>query len=95
MLIILAVVIVWTRAWKCALQFMKRSCPGREQHSENAVPLTEVRTSNPENDSPAVKAPEEPEEAADSSTEDESLVPANGINPLDGEPPAADGPHRQ
>nr|XP_048278256.1 tumor necrosis factor receptor superfamily member 10B-like [Myodes glareolus] len=95
LLIILAVVVVRTRAWKRALQFMRRSCPGREQYSESAVPLTEVRTSSPENDSPALKAPEEPEEAADSPTEDESLVLANGINPVDGQPPAADGPHRQ
>lgn len=28
---------------------------------------------------------QEPEEAADSPTEDESLVPANGIDPVDGE----------
>lgn len=95
LLIILAGVVVWTGAWKCALRFMKRACPGREQHSENAVPLTEVRTSNPENDSPAMKASEEPKEAADSPTENELLVPANGINPVDGQPPVADGPHRQ
>lgn len=55
----------------------------------------EVRTSNPENDSPAMKASEESEEAADSPTENELLVPANGIDPVDGQPPAADGPHRQ
>ncbi|KAK7820659.1 hypothetical protein U0070_026203 [Myodes glareolus] len=71
LLIILAVVVVRTRAWKRALQFMRRSCPGREQYSESAVPLTE-----------------EPEEAADSPTEDESLVLANGINPVDVPTPA-------
>ncbi|CAO2591470.1 Tumor necrosis factor receptor superfamily member 10B [Lemmus lemmus] len=80
---------------KHVLQFMKRACPGREQHSENAVPLMEVRTSNPENDSPAMKAPEEPKEASDSPTEAELLLLANGIGPVDGQPPAADGPHRQ
>ncbi|XP_038165785.1 tumor necrosis factor receptor superfamily member 10B-like isoform X2 [Arvicola amphibius] len=96
LLIILAVVFIWIPGARGrALQFVKRACPGREQQSENAVPLTEVRTSNPENDSPAMKASEEPEEAADSPTENELLVPANGINTVDGQPPAADGPHRQ
>ncbi|KAM7321351.1 hypothetical protein ACRRTK_019443 [Alexandromys fortis] len=84
LIIILARVFIWKLgAWGRALQFVKRACPGREQHSENSVPLRELRTSNAENDSPAMKASEGPEEAPDSPTEAESLVPANGIDPID------------
>lgn len=95
LLLFLADVLVWKfGVWGRTLQLLKRACPGREQHSENAVSLMELRTSNPENDSPAMKASEEPEEAPDSPTEAESLVPANGIYGIDGQPPVADGPHR-
>lgn len=95
LLTILAVVFIRNpEAWKRVLQFMRGACPGLEQCFENAVPLRELPTSNPESDPPAMKASEEPEEAADSPTENELLVPANGIDPVDGQPPAADGPHR-
>ncbi|KAM7321350.1 hypothetical protein ACRRTK_019442 [Alexandromys fortis] len=91
LLIFLAGVFIWKLGgWGQALQFVKRACPGREQHSENSVPLRELRTSNPENDSPAMKASEEPEEAPDSPPEAESLVPANGIDPIDGQTTASD-----
>lgn len=96
LLLFLACVFIWKcGVWGQTLQFVKRAYPGREQHSENSVPLTELWTSNPENDSPAMKASKESEKAPDSPTEAESLVPANGIDPIDGQPPVADGPHRQ
>ncbi|XP_075806359.1 tumor necrosis factor receptor superfamily member 10B-like [Microtus pennsylvanicus] len=96
LLLFLACVVVWkSGTWGRTLQLVKRAYPGREQHSENSVPLTELRTSNPENESPAMKATEESEKDLDSPTEAESLVLANGIDPIDGQPPASDGPHRQ
>ncbi|XP_036054416.1 tumor necrosis factor receptor superfamily member 10B [Onychomys torridus] len=78
-------IICKTRLWKRVLPYMKRAYPGREQDPESVNAVNEslmgVQTSSMGNDS---RCDTELEEAVSSLTGRDFLVPANGIDPVDG-----------